>query len=274
MDVQLLKRTDRRIFFGIAILATLIAGLLLLGSGRGGTSELPKPQLLLMSSIALQWGETNISEIAKGEAKASPLFTKLSNTNKLVPIDDFQKLGKPGSSPLLLIQPRALAPRELVELDGWVRRGGSAIIFADPALDWPSDLPLGDQRRPLFTSLLTPMFQHWGLELALPVSDSDEDAETDALVGRFRLAPKSAGIWLPANNQPTAECKIREDQFIAYCKVGKGRALLIADADLLEPDRWTDGLVTSGTMRWLDDIIAASRAGESLSPKLWENQGK
>lgn len=268
---EYLRRIDRRIWVGACALAMLFAGLLLFGAMRDGRNDTPKPQLLLMSSISLQWGEASIGDIAKGEAKASPLFGHLAKANKLLPIDDFQRLGKPGSSPMLLIQPRALAPRELVELDAWVRGGGSAIIFADPALDWPSDLPLGDQRRPLFTSLLTPMFKHWGLELALPVSESAGEAAVK--VGAYPLHLKSPGIWLPSEGDRAASCSIRQDQLLAFCKVGKGRALLIADADLLHPDRWTDNIIASGTTAWLDEIITAMRNTESFPSALWENQG-
>jgi hypothetical protein len=261
----------KRILLGVALMALLVGGLFAYDRSQSPDEAEAKPALMLMSSIPLQWGEANISDIANGKADPSPLFDHLSRQNKLVLIDDFQKVGKPGAAPMLLIQPRALAPRELVELDSWIRKGGTAIIFADPALDWPSDLPLGDQRRPLFTSLLTPMFRHWGLELALPV---DENAKDDPVaVGEYRLAPKSAGIWLKAGGKPSAGCTIRPDQLIAYCRVEKGRALLISDADVLNEERWTDSLITSGTMAWLEAVVTASRKPDSLPANLWENEG-
>jgi hypothetical protein len=242
------------------ILLALIAGALIIFSGSyADQAGKEKPTLLLMSTIPLQWGEADIADIAKGNAQPSPLFSHLATENRVVIIDDLQKLGQPGFIPLLLIQPRALAPHELVELEKWVREGGKVIIFADPALDWPSDLPLGDQRRPLFTSLLTPMFRHWGLELALPVGEDSADAQVT--VGEYRLSPKSAGIWLKIGGKASASCAISEDQLLASCDVGKGLALLIADADMLHDDRWTLGLVQSGTMDWLDANIAIMRHG-------------
>jgi hypothetical protein len=264
---------ERRVVVALALLAAMLLGLFLFSRFGGASEQEAKPDLLLMSSIPLQWGDADMADIASGQAQPSPLYQKLGELNKIVLLDDFQTLGSPGRAPLLLVQPRALAPRELVQLDNWVREGGSAIIFADPALDWPSDLPLGDQRRPLFTSLLTPMFRHWGLELALPVSDISDDPE--AIIGEYRVAPKSAGIWLTAkNDKASAKCVVRTDQVIALCTVGKGRALLVADADLLHEELWTDGIMAQGTMAWLGALIQAMQSRDSLPAGLWEFQGK
>jgi hypothetical protein len=268
---RLSGRIDRRLAIGLAGVALLLGTLLFLSRfGDGAVAE--KPSLTVMSSIPLQWGEANMTDIANGKAQPSPLFAHLSKRNRVMLVDDFQKLGAPGAAPLLLIQPRALAPRELVELDAWIRKGGSAIIFADPALDWPSDLPLGDQRRPLFTSLLTPMFRHWGLELALPVSE--EPQADEVIVGEYRLSPNSAGIWMASKGKPSARCTISADEMIANCQVGKGRALLVADADLLYYARWTDGIMTPGTVGWLDAVLVATRRAESLPDSLWAAKGK
>ena len=263
---------DRRMVIGAGLLFLILLCLLLFNHFRGGKAENQKPDLLLMSSMPLQWGEASMTDIANGEAQPSPLFQHLTERNRVVLVDDFQKLGRPGSKPLLLVQPRALAPRELVQLDDWIRDGGSAIIFADPALHWPSDLPLGDRRRPLFTSLLTPMFRHWGLDLALPVDEGLQDRT--AAVSNYRLSLKSAGIWqVTKDAAPAAKCKVRADQLMAYCAVGKGTALLVADADVLDDGRWTDTLVSSGTMAWLDALIQASRTNESIPGNLWEVGG-
>lgn len=263
--------SNQRVAAALLVLLAILGSVYLYGRAKADGTDSNKPRLMLMSSIPLQWGEASMGDIAKGAAEASPLFEHLLESNRVIVMDDFQKLGEPGSASLLLIQPRALAPRELVELDGWIRRGGTAIIFADPALDWPSDLPLGDQRRPLFTSLLTPMFRHWGLELALPVGEDNADAEI--MAGEYRLSPKSAGIWLKADGKPSAGCAIRNDQFMASCSVGKGRALLVADADVLHEDRWGGGVMRSGATDWLDAVVAASRKRDSLPGVLWDDRG-
>jgi hypothetical protein len=263
-------RAKLRLVIGAGFLMLLACGLLIANAFSNGAGNASKPQLMIMSSIPLQWGEVGIGEIAKGETEPSALFEHLAESNRLYIIDDFQKLDPSGKTPLLLIQPRALAPRELVQLDAWIRQGGKAIIFADPALDWPSNLPLGDPKRPLFTSLLMPMFRHWGLELALPVSNS-VDAPT-AMIGEYQVDPKSPGLWVSAeNSKASAKCSIRKDEFIASCTIGRGHVLLIADADLLHEDRWTDGVMRDGTTAWLDAVIAALRESDMLTGKLWDS---
>jgi hypothetical protein len=263
---------DRRLLVAATLLVALLLGLVLWGQAKPAENPKAENPIMLMSSIPMQWGEVGIGEIAKGEAEPAALFVGLSEKNGVTVIDDFQKLGGPQSAVLLLVQPRALAPRELVELDTWFRAGGSALIFADPALDWPSDLPLGDPRRPLFTSLLTPMFQHWGLELALPVLEDAKDESTN--FGQYPVAPKSAGIWSATGKKPSAQCKIREDQLVAFCAVGKGRALLVADADMLQEDNWTDNVMTEGTMAWLEAAIGGMRVQLRFPTRLWEIEGK
>ena len=265
---------DRRVLAGVAILGAILGGLLYFGIRQNSGDQLRRPDLLIMSSIPLQWGEANMAQIAKGETEPSPLFDALVEQNRPIVIDDFQKLGSPGKTPLLMIQPRALAPRELVQLDDWVRKGGTAIIFADPALDWPSERPLGDQRRPLFTSLLNPLFRHWGVELALPVAERDNtDVRTTA--GNYALSLKSPGILLrPKNAKATARCTIRKDEFMAYCDVEKGRALIIADVDMLHESRWTSGILSSGTLDWLHNIVNVAHETGTFPDDLWENEGK
>ena len=264
---------DRRVVAGVAVLAAILGSLLYFGVTKSANENSRRPVLMVMSSIPLQWGEATMTQVAKGEAQQSPLFEALAEENRPILIDDFQKLGSQGATPLLMIQPRALAPRELVQLDDWVRGGGTAIIFADPALDWPSDYPLGDQRRPLFTSLLNPLFRHWGVELALPVAD-DDNADVATNAGEYALSLKSPGILVVAKNpKVAARCSIRRDEFIAYCAVGKGRALIVADVDMLHESSWSGGLLTSGTMDWLQSVIDASRKTTPFPDNLWEIEG-
>ena len=265
---------DRRVIAGVAVLAAILGSLLYFGVTKGADGNSRRPALMIMSSIPLQWGEATMAQVAKGEAQPSPLFDALAEKSRPILIDDFQKLDRPGTTALLLVQPRALAPRELVQLDDWVRKGGTAIIFADPALDWPSDYPLGDARRPLFTSLLNPLFRHWGVELALPVAD-DHNADVPTTAGNYALTLKSPGILVrPKNPNATARCTIRKDEFIASCVVGKGRALIIADVDMLHESRWTGGVFASGTLDWLQNVVSAAREAAVFPDNLWENEEK
>lgn len=268
-DNRISGLTDRRIWIPLLALAVLVIALwALLRNDKEAQSA--RPPLMVMSSVPLQWGNASMADIASGKAEASPLFETLNVANRIIMLDDVQRMDAPGKAPLLLVQPRALAPAELVQLDAWVRKGGAVMIFADPALDWPSDLPLGDQRRPLFTSLLNPLFRHWGLELALPVGEGN--ADVTASVGDYNLSMKSPGIWVtPKNAKATAKCKIRKDEHIAVCTVGKGAAILVADADLLHESQWTGGVLSSGTMEWLQTLITAARGGKPFPDALWES---
>jgi hypothetical protein len=264
--------SDRRIWIPALVLAVVAVAAVLFHFLGGKETASQRPAVMVMSSIPLQWGTASMADVASGKAEPAPVYQKLAADNKVTLLDDLQKMGEPGVTPLLLIQPRALAPAELVQLDTWVRKGGAVIIFADPALDWPSDLPLGDQRRPLFTSLLNPLFRHWGLELAL--STEEEESEAMIAVGAYSLSMKSPGIFIPVSSKKaTAKCRVRKDERMAACTVGKGQALLIADADVLEEAQWTGGVMTSGTMAWLQDLIVAAQHKRPIPPALWEIQG-
>ena len=67
-----------------------------------------------------------------------------------------------------MAQPQAQPAEALVELDAWVRRGGRVLLLADPALEWPSERPLGDLLRPPAAFADTGLLGHWGLTLTPP----------------------------------------------------------------------------------------------------------
>jgi hypothetical protein len=182
------------------------------------------------------------------------------------PLDNFDALDKSPLSLMLLAQPRALGPSELVKLDAWVRSGGRILILADPALQWGSLYPLGDKRRPLFTSLLSPLFSHWGLELVLPMTD--EQAVVLREVDGLSIRTQTPGEWLPKTGKVSATCAIASHRMLADCRVGKGRALLVADADLLDTVYWEGQGVRSitgddefGNLAWIEALVLDLRDG-------------
>jgi hypothetical protein len=250
----------RRIITGAILLAALIGGLWLWG---GKQTEPPKAKIAMMSSIPLQWGEASVGDIAKGETQPSAFYGLASEIGKVTMIDTMASLKKLKPDLLILAQPRLLQPQELVDLDIWVRRGGRALIFADPALQWPSDYPLGDNRRPLFTSFLSPLFAHWGIELVLPVTN-DEEQVTDVQVGDQSLQVISHGNWLPKVADNSARCRIDDTALIAICAPGKGRTVLIADADLLEDAQLSGGLLSSGQRDWVIRLVRGLAANSAL----------
>lgn len=150
----------------------------------------------------------------------------------IIPLDRFDARDKRLTSLRLIImpQPRALAPAENVALDGWVRGGGHLLLFVDPMLTQDSVFALGDKRRPMDIAMLAPLLRHWGL---IMVFDREQPAGEHLgsvsdisfpvnLAGRL-VVTRKRGLCRPINHGLGAECRI-----------GKGRALVVADAALFE----------------------------------------
>jgi len=156
----------------------------------------------------------------------------------------------PGGA-LLLAHPRALAPRELVAVDAFVRGGGRAVILADALSGWPARRPLGDPRNPPVTSLLTPLLDHWGVTLG--AAPADEGRPLAADVGGARLRLFSAGRF----ERFPAACRAYAGRRVVHCRIGDGEAWLVGDADLLfaplwrAAPGWAAHLRRADTMEWL-----------------------
>ncbi|MGQ0559560.1 MAG: Gldg family protein [Sphingosinicella sp.] len=192
-----------------------------------------RPRLLLMTSLPLVWGETGPFDPASRPAAA---FRYFEREFTVVPVDHLDARWLARARLMLLAQPQALTPRELVTLDTWVRGGGQLLILADPNLAWPSPLPTGDVRRPLRSNSLEPLFAHWGVEMTTPPNDGVEiDWQAwDERPLRFALA--GSGIF---RFRPNGRCLFHGRTWLAFCRIGSGRALLVADADLLHDRLWT-----------------------------------
>ena len=265
----------------LAVGILLVLGLVLLLSALRYIRpdiQAAKPSLGLMTTLPLQWSEGGIEADLAAEAKPHPVYARLQTRYDIRPLDNFDTLNKSPVSLVLLAQPRALGPSELVKLDAWVRAGGRILILADPALQWGSLYPLGDKRRPLFTSLLSPLFSHWGLELVLPMTD--EQAVVLREVDGLSIRTQTPGEWLPKTGKVSATCAIASHRLLADCRIGKGRALLVADADLLDTVYWEgQGLraVTGddefGNLLWIEAMISALHEGtKSLGDFAGKNQ--
>jgi hypothetical protein len=253
----------------LAVGLLLVMGLVLLLSALRylrPEAQGAKPALGLMTTLPLQWSEGGIEADIADDARPHPAYARLQAQYDIRPLDDFSGLHKQPLALMLLAQPRALAPSELVALDAWVRGGGRLLILADPALQWGSLYSLGDKRRPLFTSLLSPLFSHWGIELVLPMTDAQAVVlrEVDGL----SIRTQTPGEWLPKVGEVFAKCEIAPHKLLADCRVGKGRALLVADADLLDTVYWEGQGVRAvtgndefGNMLWVEAMLLALRDG-------------
>ncbi len=265
--------------FGPAIHKRLLVGLLmvlglvlLLSAMRYLRPEATAngPKLGLMTTLPLQWSEGGIEAAISSDAEPHPAYARLSAAYQIVPIDNLENIDRYGLRLLLLAQPRAMSPSELVKLDEWVRKGGRLLVLADPALQWGSLYPLGDRRRPLFTSLLSPLLSHWGVELVLPINE-DQPLSIQEIDG-LTLRTKTPGEWRSKQAGTEANCKISLNAIIADCTVGKGRAFLVADADLLDTVYWEGRGVRSitgsdefGNMQWIEALIRALQDGKKNS---------
>ena len=118
----------------------------------------------------------------------------------------------------------------LVELDAWVRNGGRVLLLTDPALQWPSDRPLGDPLALPFAFADTGLLGHWGLRLDAP---SKLESRRVRVGGRtLRTSAPGSLVAMSAN------CTVNTGAIIARCSVGRGKATVIADADFIDAKRF------------------------------------
>lgn len=222
--------------------------------------NLPRQRIVLMSSLPLVYGAgVDMAGMIAGKARPHPLYSALVQDHDLVVADVLDGKALSGARLTVLVQPRALTPQELVALDGFVRGGGRLLLFADPELEWPAGMGLGDPAGPLRSSLVSPLLAHWGLELTDPGIDRVRIANSGAVLvhpGQFGELPGKSG---------DASCRIADSGYTARCTVGRGRAVLIADADLLDPDvLGVPGDSARANQQWVHDIVA-ELAGEDSS---------
>ncbi|MCP1468577.1 hypothetical protein J3E64_000244 [Sphingobium sp. OAS761] len=175
-----------------------------------------RPLLAILTGLPLFWAEPGRDGTGPRDA---PITAVLRTRFSLLPIDDPAALVPSRARLLLLAQPRALPPEGLVAIDRWVRAGGTALVLADPLLDWPSTLPPGDRRRPPPTSLIAPMLAHWGFAR----SGQDDTEKRHFLPDGGLLVLSGTDLF---------------DALPARRKVGRGSVLLVGDADLIDDRLW------------------------------------
>lgn len=231
-------------------------------------SDAPKPELVLMTALPIVWGEGDVFSL---NVRPAGVYTALQEEFAVRPVDTLERESLGRSKLLLLAQPRWLAPAELVAVDDWVRAGGRALILADPKLDWHSELPLGDMRRPPPTTLLKPLLDHWGLALEA----GEGTAPAVELFDRKRLLSMHEPGRLSAAG---ASCRILTSYY-ARCSIGRGQAAVLADADLMRDELWmAPGPDGAGRGRLADnpliladvlDELAGAERARARPPVVW-----
>jgi hypothetical protein len=159
------------------------------------------------------------------DGKKSPILARLEQEFAVMPVDGPDQLSAAGL--LLAAQPRALTAERLVALDKWVRAGGRLLLLADPWLTWNSELPLGDPGRPPVEYADTGLLRHWGLMLEKPAPPALERIDR-ALGGKLIKVSAPGSLIAKAKT-----CTVAADAFVAHCRLGRGTAVVVADADLL-----------------------------------------
>ena len=245
----------------------IAAGLLSLATACHADASAPDrealPELGLMGTIPIYWGEAgDFGEVLAGGESAHWARARLEADYRLSPLDRLDEENLAGIDLLMLAQPRALSPSENVALDAWVRGGGRLLLFADPMLTGESRFAIGDRRRPQDVILLSPILDHWGLALAF-----DEDRPAGPSVVR------AAGAAIPVNlpgslgvDGGEADCAILVPEVLAECRIGRGSALVLADAALLDLHEPHPGAAEA--LDWLAGRAFApsgDRAGQAIS---------
>jgi len=217
------------------VAAALVAMLLALGlalaalsigerRGEAPTAHGKRSELLLLSSLPLVFGE------GFGlESTGSPALSRLQERYRVTPISAADARSLSGKELLLMAQPNAQTAEALVELDQWVRGGGRVLLLADPVLEWPSELPLGDVRRPAMSFADTGLLGHWGLRLDSPKRLGPHS---------FAVDGKPVHALSPGILRATGKaCRVNGGAIVARCRIGEGKATVIADADFIDVER-------------------------------------
>ncbi|MEO7637250.1 MAG: hypothetical protein ABIS16_06365 [Sphingomicrobium sp.] len=230
----------------IVLAAALAAIVLDRASGEGAAPRPPaeRPPLLLLTSLPLLFGET-----LSLEGGGSPALTALETRYRVVPIAVARTAELRQGKLLLMAHPLAQPAEALVELDAWVRQGGLVVLLADPAMDWPSALPLGDKRRPPPAFADTGLLAHWELRLEAP----DERGPRQGAIGGRTVMTVSPGAL-------SGSCAIEGRGLVARCRLGLGQATVIADADFLNLDD-LDGPTAGNLAALLEELGRIEGAG-------------
>lgn len=247
----------RWLALGAVVGAAALAPTLVTAWPSGSTSDAGGPAIGVMTGVPLQGvplGATQGVTAPEAIGMRSPLWHGLETRFRPRALDALDPASIEGLTALLLVQPRRLAPEELVALDGWVRRGGRLVALADPLLHWPDPRPLGHPARAPLTSLLDPLLTHWGLRL----EPAEADGAGDTLERR-RLTDGGM-VQLSGASRFTAlghgSCTLVDDGLIARCRIGQGTALLVADADWVNDSLWTmDPTNPADRGAWTSDAV-------------------
>lgn len=215
----------------LAVLALGIAAAPSVQAQEWAQEDPPQPRLALMGTVPIYWGEAaGLEEMLGGDAPSHWARAVLEERFALAPLDYLSEETLAQYRYLLMAQPRGLSAEENVALDRWVREGGRLVLFADPMMTGESRFHLGDRRRPQDVALLSPILAHWGLEMQFDTNQPGGPQFSEQLGG---ILPVNRRGRLSAAGG-ARNCDIPGDGLLADCMIGQGRALVIADAAMVD----------------------------------------
>ena len=214
-----------------------------------------------MTSLPIIWGEAaSVESVLSDQSSPAPIYQYWRDYYETEAVDSFERLVGSDTDIVILAQAPAMDPADIAVLDEWIRAGGRAIILTDPMLVWPSDLPIRDGARPLAIGLLSPLLDHWGIELLAP--DEHDEGSFNIKTGKHIIPTAGVGnfAFLPSEGDANAKCMLSTSNVIARCELGKGKVVLVADADFLHEGLWlVDPLSENGqksaAILFVDEII-------------------
>lgn len=189
------------------------------GDELGPRSE--RPVLLLLTSLPVMFGD----ELSL-DAAGSPLLGTLEKRYRVQAIATTSPEELAKGRLLLMAHPLAQPAENLVALDQWVRDGGRVLLLADPMLEWGDERPIGDVTRPPPMFSDTGLLAHWGLALDPPQARGEQ---------RSSLAGEPVTTISPGRLR--GKCEQSADGLVARCRIGKGEAMVVADADFVDWNR-------------------------------------
>jgi hypothetical protein len=276
------SRKGRSIAFGAVVLLSILAPHLVPRDDPWDVQDpADMPVVAVSTALPLQGvalGAAQRLPPAESFGLRSPLWQLLEKKVKLHPIDSIGRDELTGVDVLFLAQPRLLAPLELVALDDWVRAGGWIVILADPLLHWPDPRALADPGRAPLTSLLDPLLAHWGLRLESAELEMGGDGDVHGAEASDRWVLESGALLQLSGASRfvllgSPSCSLAEEGLVARCSIGRGQAVLVADADWIDDMLWTLSPEAPEDRRyWTSDapaVLAAWLRGDAEEVSSW-----
>ncbi len=254
----MIRRANLNRLIALLLLAAgLAAAVMVYGPNARSNAAPARGPLGLFTSLPIYRGEAaQLAALLDPDAKPHWAKLLIEHDRALQPLDVLTPAALAPLRDMLIAQPRALAPAENVALDDWVRAGGHVLLFADPLLTQNSQFALGDKRRPLDVALLSPILARWGL--ALQFDQAQEPGEHEIALLGAAVPVDLAGSFAPVPTAPDApaHCQLLADGFAASCTIGRGRAVILADAELLD----REGSDVAGRAEALSRLMAEAYA--------------